>query len=86
MSQRWLDRKENVTRLWRGFVVVCIALAALDLLALAGVWHRHASFFLEGLPSFYSVWGFVGIVLLIVLAKGLRKLVMRRENYYDRRD
>lgn len=32
---------------------------------------------------FYALYGFVGISLLIVLSKGLRRLVMRREDYYD---
>ena len=31
---------------------------------------------------FYALYGFVGISLLIVLSKGLRRLVMRREDYY----
>jgi hypothetical protein len=44
------------------------------------------SFFLEGLLGFYPLWGFTGIVLLIVLAKKLREIVMRREDYYERPD
>ncbi len=80
----WLDKKENVDRLWRGLVIACAVLLALDLLALAEIWHKHVNFFLEGLLGFYPLWGFTGIALLIVLAKKLRKLVMRRENYYER--
>ena len=83
---RWLDRKENVERLWRGLIVVCVLLVAMDFLSLVGLWHKHVSFFLEGLLGFYPLWGFTGIVLLIVLAKKLRQLVMRRENYYERPD
>jgi hypothetical protein len=82
----WLDRPANVTRLWRWLLALGAALAALDLLALVGVWDRHTSIGLEELPGFYAMWGFVGIVVLIVLAKALRRLVMRRENYYDRAD
>ncbi|MEJ2515488.1 MAG: hypothetical protein P8102_09720 [Gammaproteobacteria bacterium] len=83
-NKGWLDRKENVERLWRALVFVCVILLALDFLSLAEIWHKHVSFFLEGLLGFYPLWGFTGIVLLIVLAKKLRKLVMRRENYYER--
>jgi hypothetical protein len=37
----------------------------------------------EGLWGFYGLFGFIGIVVLILLAKQLRKLVMREEDYYD---
>ena len=81
---RWLDRKQNVERLWRGLVAVCVVMVAMDFFSLVGLWHKHVSFFLEGLLGFYPLWGFTGIVLLIVLARKLRQLVMRRENYYER--
>jgi hypothetical protein len=85
--KRYLDEPENVSRLWRRFVMVCAAVAAVDVLGLVGIlYHRHASLFVEGLPGFYAGWGFVGIVVLIVSAKELRRLVMRPEDYYERRD
>jgi hypothetical protein len=34
--------------------------------------------------GFYAIYGFVACVLLVVIAKELRKLLMRDENYYDR--
>lgn len=39
----------------------------------------------EHLPGFYPVYGFVGCVLLVLVAKELRKIVMRSEDYYDQR-
>ena len=61
--------------------------AALDLLALFEfVYHRHELFFTEGLPGFYSVWGFMAIAALIFLAKQLRRLVKRPEDYYEAGD
>lgn len=83
-KKRFLDDPDNVTRLWRGFVVACVLVASLDLLGLLDfIWHRHVYLFIEGLPGFYPLWGFVGIGLLIVLAKQLRTVVMRPEDYYD---
>ncbi len=38
---------------------------------------------LEKWPILYPVFGFVGISLLILISKVLRRLVMRREDYYD---
>jgi hypothetical protein len=33
--------------------------------------------------GFYSVYGFVACVLLVLLAKEMRKLLIRKEDYYD---
>jgi hypothetical protein len=80
----FLDDINNVSRIWRVFVICCIVVAALDILGATGLgWHRHVSLFVEGLPGFYPVWGFVAIALLIMLAKHLRRIVRRPENYYD---
>jgi len=72
------DKPQNVTRLVRGLYVVCGLLFVLDFII-----HRHASRFWEGLPGFYAFYGFIAFVILVVVAKLLRKLVMRREDYYD---
>ena len=83
-KKRFLDDPANVTRLWRGFVVACVLVAAMDILGLLGfIWHRHVNLFIEGLPGFYPLWGFLGISMLIIIAKKLRTLVMRPEDYYD---
>jgi len=36
--------------------------------------------------GFYSLYGFVACVILVLLAKEMRKLVMRDEDYYERRE
>jgi hypothetical protein len=83
-NKRYLDNPANVTRLWRWFLGACVAITAIDLLGMVGfVYHRHISLFVEGLPGFYPFWGFVGIALLILVAKQLRRIVMRPEDYYE---
>jgi hypothetical protein len=37
----------------------------------------------ENLPAFYAVYGFVACVLLVLIAKEMRKVIMRKEDYYD---
>jgi hypothetical protein len=37
----------------------------------------------EHLWGFYGIFGAVGIIVLVQAAKGLRKLVMRDEDYYE---
>lgn len=57
----------------------CVGVALLDLLRD----RAHADHPWEHGLFFYALYGFLGISLLIVLSKGLRRLVMRREDYYD---
>lgn len=73
------DRKGNVDLLLRILYAVSAVLVALDLFV-----HRHTEHPWEHLIAFYPLYGFVGIVVLVLLAKVLRKLVMRPEDYYER--
>lgn len=72
------DRQENVERLLRVFYAICILLALADF-----VLHRHIGFDWEKIPAFYAIYGFVACVLLVLIAKQMRKILMRREDYYD---
>ena len=76
-KQHFFDKPENVNRLLRVFYAVCGLLFVLDFII-----HRHASRDWEQLPGFYAIYGFVAFVVLVLVAKLLRKLVMRREDYY----
>ena len=77
-KQHLFDKPENVSRLLRGFYIVCGLLLLLDFFL-----HRHVSHDWENLPGFYAIYGFVACVLLVLIAKQMRKLLMRREDYYD---
>jgi hypothetical protein len=76
----WLDRSENVTKLYRGLWAIGIFVGLLDL-----VLHKHEEFDFAGLFGFYAGFGFVACVALVLAAKEiLRRLVMRAEDYYER--
>ena len=72
------DNPRNVRRVVLGLVGACVILAGLDL-----VLHRHVSHPWETMPVFYAVYGFVACVLLVLLAKEMRKVLIRKEDYYD---
>lgn len=85
---RALDSPANVRLVIRWFVTACILLAALDLIvfalaALHVIPHAHHVFAIEGVPLFYPAYGFVACVLLVLVAKQLRRVLMRGEDYYD---
>ena len=73
----FFDKPHNIKWILRVFYVLCAVVVALDLL------HRHSVHPWESLFGFYALYGFVACVALVLLAKWLRKLVMRDESYYD---
>ena len=78
-EKRYLfDDPRNVNRLLYGFYGVCVVLLGLDFFL-----HRHISHSWEGLAGFYALFGFVACVVLVLVAKEMRKVVMRDEDYYD---
>ena len=83
------DNPANVKRFLKGFFIICVLLFLLDGLFLAHLVHKHLSFEsdtfpLEGWLGFFSIYGFIACTLIVLLAKQLRKVVMRSEDYYDR--
>ena len=74
----WFARKENMTKLLRGLYVVCALAVASEFLV-----HRHAEVGADGLFGFYALFAFGSSVILVLVARLLRKLVMRSEDYYD---
>ena len=77
-KEYFFDKPENVKWMMRGFYVICILLVVADFII-----HRHIGLPWEEIFAFYAVYGFVACVLLVVVAKELRKIIMRKENYYD---
>ena len=77
---RFLDRPANLRRVRRVFYALCAALIGLEVLV-----HRHAEHAWEGAFAFYAVYGFVACVALVLAAKQMRRVLMRREDYYEPR-
>ena len=77
----WLDEPRNVTKVFWSVVIACALLFGAD-----AFYHKHAEFEAESWFGFYGIYGFVGSVALVLAAKGLRKILMRDEDYYDQLD
>ena len=77
----WDDPK-NVKLLFRVFYALCIVLVVLDPV-LDLVIDRHRGHAWESLIAFYPLYGFLGIVVLVLVAKLMRRVLMRPEDYYD---
>ena len=72
------DNPRNVKRAIYVLYAVCA-------LALAGdfIVRRHVDHPWEGIFGFYPVYGFGACVLLVLIAKEMRKVLMRKDDYYD---
>jgi len=72
------DDPKNVKRAIHALYAICIVALGLDF-----VIHRHVDHPWEAFFGFYAVYGFVACVVLVLVAKEMRKILMRREDYYD---
>lgn len=78
----FLDAPGVRRNLWIGLAAIALAFAGADLLI-----HRHALFHgedggLEGAPGFYSAFGTVAFVVVVLGGWILRRLLGRSEDYY----
>lgn len=73
-----LDNPATIKRLLQVFYILCGILLLLDFVLARKIAHP-----LESLPAFYAIYGFVGCVILVVIAKWMRRFLMRDEDYYQ---
>ena len=75
----FLDQSHNVERLLKGFYLFLVLLIVVDLFL-----PKHPVFQWEGYPSFYGAYGFIAYVIIVFGSNYiLRKLLKRKEDYYD---
>ena len=77
----FFDNPKNIQRVLYGLYASCVLLFLLDF-----VIHRHTLHDLEKIWGFYSIYGFVGCVILVLVAKWMRTFLMRPEDYYDKQE
>ena len=77
-KEYFFDKPKNIQLMLRVFYVICALLVIADF-----VYHRHVLHSLEKIPAFYAIYGFIACVVLVLIATQMRKLVMKKEDYYD---
>lgn len=78
-KQDFFESEENIGKILKVFYAICILLVLADFIV-----HRHIYHDWENIPAFYAVYGFVGCVVLVLIAKAMRKVLMKEEDYYDK--
>lgn len=79
----WLDRPSTHTLLFRTLGGVCAGLLVIEGIFLV-VGHPHGHFAYETWPGFHGLFGFLAYLSIVNGAKLLRRVVMRREDFYER--
>jgi hypothetical protein len=72
------DNPRNVSILIRCLYIICALLVVLDFIL-----HRHTTHEWEHITGFYAIFGFTAYLVIVLGANQLRKLVGRKEDYYD---
>ncbi len=80
-KKSWLEKPANLRMLMIVTTVICIGLFCVDFF-----YHRHEikNISWESWYGFYAIYGFAAYTFIVIAAHGLRKLVMKKEDYYDR--
>lgn len=80
----FFDRPEVIRWIIRGLYIICTVLVVIDIFAVLHIGiERHIENPLEKIPAYYPIYGFVGCVILVLIAREMRKFLMRKESYYD---
>ena len=77
-KKHMFDNPRNVKRLLFAFFIISAGLLFTDFFFL-----RHVSVEVEEYFGFYALYGLIGSVFLVLSAKELRKILMRKEDFYD---
>ncbi|MFT4960359.1 MAG: hypothetical protein ACI92Z_001442 [Paracoccaceae bacterium] len=76
-AMMWVDKPGSATKITYGLAAFCVFLGLLDF-----TYHKHGHFEVEYFPNFFGFYGFIMFTALILVAKFLRTIIKRPEDYY----
>ncbi len=83
-KKHFLEKTENIKKMLAVFFVVCALLFLADFIFVSGIVDKHAYYGWENWPGFYPAFGLIAYVSLVFVSEFIvRKLVKRKEDYYD---
>ena len=77
-EKHWLVRKKTIVLLWRVGLVILFLLVMADFFV-----HAHPYFEIDGSFGFYSWFGLITCIVMVLFAKALAILLKRKDTYYD---
>ncbi|WP_375205537.1 hypothetical protein [Hyphococcus sp.] len=83
-EEGWADKKGFRNAFLGVLIVASIAAAIAGFIPAFQKEHPH--FAVEGWGVFFAVWGFAAFMFIVLAGQHLRKLVGRKEGYYEERE
>jgi threonine/homoserine/homoserine lactone efflux protein len=80
----WADSKVFRTAFLIALVIACVVSAALGFLP--AFQKKEPHFEIERFGAFFALYGFFAFAFIVLVGQHLRKLVGRKETYYDERE
>ena len=77
IGKGWIEQPRNVDRIVHSLYTICAVVLLLDFIV-----PRHEHLHFAQWWGFYGWYGLISCVGLVIVAKGMRRVVMRPENYY----
>jgi len=77
-EKHWLVRPKTIRGLWVGGIAMLIMLVLADFFI-----HPHPYFGIDGSFGFYSWYGLITCVAMVIFAKALGIFLKRKDTYYD---
>ncbi len=74
----WLDRPSSINLIIKVLIAACVGVVVADFF-----YHKHGDYSFQEWFAFDAIFGFAAYVGLVTAAKGIRRLLMRSEDYYD---
>jgi hypothetical protein len=74
----WLERPGSIKKLFVALAVFSLVLILADL-----AYHKHVHYAIEEWFGFYALFGFLAYSLIVGAGWLWRRVVMRKEDYYD---
>jgi len=76
-KNHWLDHPYTSKRLWVGFILILVVLVVSEFF----VTHSHEGFMFT--TGFHAAFGLIVGAVSIVFSKGWKKILKRKDTYYD---
>lgn len=76
----WFERRDTQNALFYLLLFIAGVLTISEFL-----YEHHPHFDIEHVPEFFELFGFFAFVFIVFAGRALRTIIMRDEDYYDRR-
>ncbi|MHC8509703.1 MAG: hypothetical protein ACYYKD_10010 [Rhodospirillales bacterium] len=79
-EKHWLVQKATIAKMWRYGIAALVLVTLLDVFV-----HKHVYFGPEAVFGFYSAYGLIACIFMVLFAKALGLVISRPDDHYQPR-